>query len=91
MPNSIIKSCLIFDFKRITTYTENISLFRIFQFINRSRESISVQIDPENISAKVQALAHENRLINLIKTGINGFLRLSKLGTSIVTVYQKKQ
>ena len=73
--------------KKVETYTENISLFRIVQFLNKFRKS--AYVDPEGISAQAQSIASQNKVAKLMKSGINGFLRVSNLGSSIVSVYQK--
>jgi 2-polyprenyl-3-methyl-5-hydroxy-6-metoxy-1,4-benzoquinol methylase len=75
-------------FKKIENYTENVSLYRIFQFINRVNNS--AEFDPEKISAQAQALTSGNKVFGMIKSVINAGLRLTNMGSSIVAVYQKK-
>jgi 2-polyprenyl-3-methyl-5-hydroxy-6-metoxy-1,4-benzoquinol methylase len=74
---------------KVKTYTENISLFRIVQFFNRFRKI--GQVDAERVSAQAQSLVSQNKVAGLIKSGINGVLRVTNLGSSIVAVYKKQK
>ena len=74
--------------KKIKTYTENISLFRIIEFVNRFRKGGA--INAENVSAQTQALVAGNKLVQLTKSCLNGVLGLTNIGSSIVAAYQKK-
>ena len=73
------------------TSTENISPLWIAQFISRLRDSIGGQIAKEIIAAQLQSLATKSRLLNRLKVEVIGLLSLSKVGISIVTVYQKSK
>ena len=73
------------------TSTENICPSWIAQFISRLRDSIGGQIVKEIIAAQLQSLATKSRLPNRLKVEVIGLLSLSKLGISIVAVYQKPQ
>ena len=73
------------------TSTENISPLWIAQFISRLRDSIGGQIAEEIIAAQLQSLATKSRLLNRLKVEVIGLLSLSKVGISIVTVYQKSK
>ena len=73
------------------TSTKNISPFWIAQFISRLRDSIGGQIAKGIIAAQLQSLATKSRLPNRLKVEVIGLLSLSKLGISIVAVYQKPQ
>ncbi len=73
---------------KVRTYTENISLFRIIEFINRSRKAQS--INAEKVAAKAQEIVSGNKMINLLKKFINGVLNLTGKGSSIVALYQKR-
>ncbi len=75
--------------KKFKTFTDNISLFRIIQFVNRFRKV--GPINAEVISAQAQALVSGNKMVHLIKSCINSVLRLTGLGSSIVAIYQKKK
>lgn len=73
---------------KVKTYTENISLFRIIQFVNRFRKA--GPINAENVSSQAQAFVSSSKLANFIKSSINFVLGLTSLGSSIVAVYQKR-
>ena len=86
-PRTLDRVVELSGLKRVNTYTENISLFRIVQFVNRFRGT--GKIDAESVSGQAQHFVTENNVARLAKTGINRVLGLTGLGSSIVAVYEK--
>ena len=88
-PNTLDKILHNHGFKKIQIYSENISVYRIFQYINRNRSNLKTEFDAEGLSAKAQAIATNNRIAKLMKNSINTILKLTNSGSSIVAMYRK--
>lgn len=81
-------------FKKVFVRTENISIFRIIEFINKRSHKPSAFFQknvrsPQEISDKFQQVAESNGLIKTIKIIINFFLNMFNLGSSMKVVYKK--
>tara|TARA_Y100000768_G_C23961771_1_gene675790 strand:- start:248 stop:1135 length:888 start_codon:yes stop_codon:yes gene_type:complete len=70
--------------------TENISIFRIIQFLNKFRKKNSSKISPQKISDNLQNASTSNIFLRFIKEIINVFLDFLNLGSSLKALYQKK-
>lgn len=70
--------------------TENISVFRIIQFLNKFRKKNSSKISPQKISDNLQNASTSNIFLRFIKEIINVFLDFLNLGSSLKALYQKK-
>lgn len=76
-------------FTKVEIYTENISIYRILQYINRVSRNRKTQFNAELISAQAQAIVTGNRILKSIKLAINSILKITNSGSSIVAVYKK--
>ncbi len=88
-PKTLHKLLTKSGFKKIHLYTENISIFRIVEYMRNSKNEKNVHLNPEAISAKAQKLVSENIFAKAIKNLLNKLLNITKSGTSIVAVYRK--
>ena len=70
--------------------TENISIFRIIQFLNKFSKKNSSKISPQKISDNLQNASTSNIFLRFIKKVINVFLDFLNLGSSLKALYQKK-
>ena len=79
-------------FKKKFSKTENISIFRIIQFINKfyrkDRKNIS-KISPQKVSDVLQNATTSNIFLKFLKKVINIFLNFFNLGCSLKALYQK--
>jgi 2-polyprenyl-3-methyl-5-hydroxy-6-metoxy-1,4-benzoquinol methylase len=86
--NTVLSKC---GYEKVSLRTENISIFRIMQFLNRqnvSAGSISHR-DPELVSAAAQSLVKNSRLLQVVKKIFNAILNFTNTGTSLIAVYRK--
>jgi 2-polyprenyl-3-methyl-5-hydroxy-6-metoxy-1,4-benzoquinol methylase len=74
--------------KKVNSHTENISIYRLIQFVNRFRNA--KLINAENVSVQAQAVVAGNKLLKLFKLVVNTVLCATNLGSSLVATYQKK-
>lgn len=74
-------------FNSVDTYTENISLFRIVQYLNSFRKKS--RLDAEIVSAHAQAFVSSNPLAAGIKLVVNRILRITGSGSSLVAIYRR--
>jgi 2-polyprenyl-3-methyl-5-hydroxy-6-metoxy-1,4-benzoquinol methylase len=94
-PRTLNQAFKKIGFKKISVYTENISVFRISQYYKNKNNKISKQnqmvkkIDPENISVIAQQFANQNAIGVILKSAINALLRVTGSGSSLVGIYQK--
>lgn len=80
-----LDSCMKrFGFKKIYSFTENLSIAAILEYLNNSKNSIG-QVE-QNFYQKV---AYESKLITFIKSQVNLFLRYTNLGMRIFSAYKK--
>ena len=70
--------------------TENISIFRIIQFLNKLNKKNNSKISPQKISDNLQSVATSNFFLRYIKKIINIILDFLNLGSSLKALYQKK-
>ena len=69
--------------------SENISIYRIVEFLNKSKKSNVTQENlPQKFSDKAQSIIHSSSFLILLKT-INFFLNIFSLGSSIKALYKK--
>lgn len=91
-PKTLNQALKKIGFKKISLYTENISIFRIAQYyknkISKQNQMVK-QIDPENISAIAQQFANQNAVGVILKNSINALLKATGTGSSLVGLYQK--
>jgi len=76
-------------FEKISIYAENISVFRVFQFINRTKKDKSNVIDAEAAAVKASAVVSGNSTVHFLKDMTNEVLKFTYLGSSIVATYRK--
>ena len=80
-----LDSCMNrFGFKKIYSYTENISIAAVLEYLNNSKNSIGN--DKQNFYQKV---AFESKLLTFIKSQVNFLLRHTNLGMRIYSAYKK--
>jgi len=86
--NAILRRC---GYEKVSLTTENISVFRIIQFLNRkkvSAGSISNR-NPELVAAAAQTAVSNSRLLLFAKKIVNVILNITNTGTSLIAVYRK--
>ena len=70
--------------------SENISIFRIVEFLNKSKKNNVTQENlPQKFSDKAQSIIHSSSFLILLKKTINFFLNIFSLGSSIKALYKK--
>ena len=82
------------NFKKVKSKTENISVFRIIEFINnRSQKSNKPlrknKLSAQKISDNMQKITESNLLVKFIKIIINFVLDVFNLGSSMKVLYKK--
>ncbi len=77
-------------FIKIFSKTENISIFRIIQYLNKLSKKNNSRISPQKISDNLQSASTSNIFLRFIKKTINIFLDFLNLGSSLKALYQKK-
>lgn len=90
-PKTLNKALVKNNFKKINVYTENISIFRIIEYLNKLRKNSSKKVkhSPQAASDKMQTLANNNLIFSILKDLINFFLYLFGIGSSIKAIYKK--
>jgi ubiquinone/menaquinone biosynthesis C-methylase UbiE len=73
------------NYKRISNYTDNFSVYRFINFLN---QKLKKNIDPNKVSNKLQVVASRTFLI-FIKKFISYVLRILNLGNGIKAEYTK--
>lgn len=86
--DSILKRC---GFEKVSLRTENISVFRIIQFLNRRKFSAGSNShrDPEAVAAAAQTAVQNSAVLLSVKKIINTILNITGTGTSLIAVYRK--
>ena len=86
-PRTLDAVCTRCGFRAVEIFTENISLYRVVQFLNLFRKG--AKFDAEGASARAQAFVSNNSVGAGIKSVINAGLRATGSGSSLVAVYRK--
>jgi hypothetical protein len=75
----------------VSLRTENISVFRIIQFLNRRKFSAGSNShrDPEAVAAAAQTAVQNSAVLLSVKKIINTILNITGTGTSLIAVYRK--
>jgi len=83
----VLRNC---GFEKVFIRTENISVFRMIQFLNRRKESagMSAQRDPEQVSAAAQNAVQNSKILSLAKSMVNAMLNCTGTGTSLTAAYR---
>lgn len=96
-PATIDKAMTQNGFEKVYVITENISIFRIIEFINRkftNKSSKNVnsasKLSPQRISDKMQNATNASSLLKKLKKIINFILNTLNCGSSLKAVYKKK-
>jgi hypothetical protein len=81
-------------FRKVFSRTENISIYRIIEFINRRSSKSNVtssktKMSPQKISDNLQQITESNLVTRFIKMMINIFLNFFNLGSSMKVLYKK--
>jgi len=81
-------------FRKVFSRTENISIYRIIEFINKraSKSSITsakMHMSPQKISDNLQKITESNLITRFVKKMINIFLDFFNLGSSMKVLYKK--
>lgn len=86
--NSILKRC---GFEKVSLRTENISFFRIIQFLNRRKffAGSNSYRDPEAVAAAASTAVQNSAVLLSVKKIINTILDITGTGTSLIAVYRK--
>lgn len=81
------------QFTKVFSRTENISVFRIIEFLNKhyrkSVETKNAKLSPQKISDNMQKITESNPPIKFIKLLINFILNTFNLGSSMKVLYKK--
>lgn len=86
--DTVLKKC---GYEKLSLRTENISVFRIIQFLNRRKigTGSTTQLSPEDVAAAAQSAVQGNALLLLAKRCVNAILDLTGTGTSLIAIYRK--
>lgn len=85
-PNSIHNLLSGHGLKKVSLYTENMSVFRFVQYF-KLKGLVSLSVTSESASGAAQA-AFASNFGSRIKYALNGILNLTGLGTSLVAIYK---
>tara|TARA_B110000438_G_C15819276_1_gene653550 strand:+ start:5001 stop:5894 length:894 start_codon:yes stop_codon:yes gene_type:complete len=78
------------DFKKVFVRTENISMYRLVEFLKRRNiSSHDSDLSPLEVSDKVQDMISKKPILSFIKNLINSSLNFFGLGTSLISLYKK--
>ncbi|MFZ2739263.1 MAG: class I SAM-dependent methyltransferase [Burkholderiaceae bacterium] len=86
--NAILRRC---GYEKVSLRTENISVFRIIQFLNRRKVSAGSNShrDSEKVAAAAQTAVQNSFVLLFIKKIVNAILDVTGTGTSLIAVYRK--
>ncbi len=77
-------------YEKVFLKTENISIFRIIQFLNEKRSGgAGKKLDPEGISAAAQGAIQGSYVLRLAKNIVNAIMDITGMGSSMIAVYKK--
>lgn len=84
----ILRKC---GYEKVFLRTENISVFRIIQFLNRRKVAAgsTARFDPEGVAAAAQSAVQNNVVLSFAKKVINTVLNATGAGTSLIAVYRR--
>lgn len=90
-PDTLDYALRMAGFERISLSSENVSLFRIVQYLNRRKSTAQGggRLDAESMSAVAQKAVQGNVVLRLVKRMINACLRWTGSGTSLVALYRR--
>lgn len=76
-------------YTRVFNRSENLSVFRIVQFLNDRTRREGTALDPTQVSDAAQEALGKHAVLGSLKQGANHLLRLSGSGSSLIALYRK--
>ena len=79
--------------EKIFLKTENISFYRIMEYLNQRRRSKgkSAELSPQNVANIMQKAVSKNLILGFIKSLVNLILRFTRSGSSMKALYKIKE
>ncbi|MCL4477973.1 MAG: class I SAM-dependent methyltransferase [Deltaproteobacteria bacterium] len=87
--DQFLRTC---GYEKIFIRTENISFFRIVQYLNKKKYSLKLlNNDPEKAAAIAQIKVNQSKFFFYMKNIINSLLLITNKGSSLIALYRKSK